>query len=255
MNKPKVSIITVCYNSAKSINDTILSVLSQNYSNIEYIIIDGDSQDGTQEIVRSFGAGISKFISEEDNGIYDAMNKGIKISSGEIVGILNSDDVYTTKFAIDRVVDEFSKKNVDSIYADLFFFSPKKPGKILRLYSSRNFKIKHFERGIMPGHATFFVKKDCYDKYGYYDTSFSITADFDLLLRFLYIKKIEYSYIPEILVKMRIGGVSTKSLKNKWRMYNELLAIFKKNNVKTNHLKLASKYLTKIYQYVRMPKR
>ena len=247
---PKVSIVTVVYNGAGTIADTINSVLAQSYSNIEYIVIDGNSSDGTQEIIRSYGENISKYISEKDNGIYDAMNKGISMATGDIVGILNADDMYTSDFSIDRIVAEFNKKEVDSVFGDLYFFTPKKPDRILRLYSSRNFKLKHFERGIMPGHATFFVKKSCYEKLGLYDTQYIITADFDLLLRFLYINEISYSYIPEILVKMRIGGISTRSLKSKWKMYRELRLIFEKNGVKSNHFKLASKYLRKIYQYV-----
>jgi glycosyltransferase involved in cell wall biosynthesis len=245
----KFSIITVVYNGADTIRGTIESVLSQNYKNIEYIIIDGSSTDGTQKIVKSYGEKISKFVSEKDNGLYDAMNKGIALATGDVLGILNSDDLYYDNNIVTTVVEVLKEKDVDAVYGDMIYFKKAQPEIIVRHYKSSKFKIKDFERGIMPGHASFFARKKCYDKYGGFDESFKITADFDLLLRFLYVHKISAVYIPKILIKMSMGGVSTSGLNN-LKMNNELLRICKKNSVKTNLLKIYSKYLIKVFEFI-----
>jgi len=250
----KVSIITVVYNNANSIRYAIESVLSQTYKNIEYIIIDGKSNDGTVEIINSFDKKITKFISEKDNGLYDAMNKGLRLASGDIVGILNSDDIYTDNQVITKIVHAFEQKKVDAVYADLVFYHPNNPKKIVRYYNSKAFKIKDFSSGMMPAHPTFFVKKKCYDSYGYFDTSFQISADFDLLVRFLYIAKISTFHLPEVIVKMSTGGLSTRSFRSNLLINREILKSCKKNGIKTNLLKIYSKYFTKVFQYFARPK-
>ena len=205
----KVSIITVVFNNREMIKDAISSVLNQTYKNIEYIVIDGLSEDGTVDVIESYGAKITKFISEKDDGIYDAMNKGIALATGDIVGILNSDDFYIDDKVIEKIVKEFENNKIDSVYADLIFVKPEELERTVRYYDSSYFNPEKFAYGWMPAHPTFFVKKWVYDKYGVFRTDLIIAADFDLLLRFLYTQKISYSYLQEVLVKMRLGGVST----------------------------------------------
>ena len=242
---PLVSIITVCFNSDSTVENTIDSVLYQIYPNIEYIIIDGESTDNTIDIVKKYQDEISIFLSEPDNGIYDAMNKGISLATGDIVGILNSDDFYIDEFAIEKVIKEFNEKGVDSVYADLVFANPKNLEKTVRYYDSSQFNPSRFAYGWMPAHPTFFVKKEAYDKYGAFRTDLKIGADFDILVRFLYTHGISYSYMREVLVKMRVGGVST-SFSSIWINTLEQLQVCKDNGIDTNIFKILSKYPTKL---------
>ncbi|WP_198018167.1 glycosyltransferase family 2 protein [Hippea jasoniae] len=209
-----VSIITVVYNNKDTIKDAIESVLNQTYENIEYIVIDGASTDGTVDIVKSYGNRIDKFISKKDNGIYDAMNKGINLASGDIIGILNSDDFYVDSKVIEKVVEVFKDKNVDSVYGDLVYVDKDDTDKIIRYWKSKEYKEGLFKKGWHPAHPTFFVKKEIYNKYGVFNLDFKIAADYELMLRFLEKYKITTSYLPEVLVKMRIGGKSNISIKN-----------------------------------------
>jgi glycosyltransferase involved in cell wall biosynthesis len=234
------------WNNASTIKDAIDSVLSQTYKNIEYIVVDGASTDGTVEVIQSYGDKITKFISEKDKGLYDAMNKGIRLATGDVVGILNSDDFYIDEFVCERVVKEFEVKGVDSVYADLVFVKPENLDKIVRYYDSSHFNPSKFAYGWMPAHPTFFVKKEIYEKYGVFRTDLIVAADFDLLARFLYKEKISYSYMKEVLVKMRIGGVST-SLYNMMLTNNkEVIDACRNNDISTNWLKILSKYPKKI---------
>jgi len=241
----KLSIITVSYNSASTIKDTIDSVLNQTYDDIEYIIVDGVSTDETVEIVDCYGDKISKFISEPDNGIYDAMNKGIKLATGDVIGILNSDDFYIDEFVLEKVVREFNKSKVDSVYADLVYVKPNSLNKIVRYYDSSRFKLEKFAYGWMPAHPTFFVKKEVYDKYGDFKTDYKIGADFDIMVRFLCNYGISYSYLNEPIVKMRKGGVST-SFSSIWINSLEQIRACKENGIKTNIFKILMKYPSKL---------
>ena len=245
MKKLKISIITVVLNNKETIQDAISSVLDQTYKDIEYIIIDGASTDGSIETIKSYGDKITKFVSEPDKGLYDAMNKGIKLATGDVIGILNSDDFYIDEFVIERVVREFEKKQVDSVYADLVYVNPENLDKIVRYYDSSHFNPQRFAYGWMPAHPTFFVKRKAYEKYGVFRTDLKIAADFDILTRFLYIHKISYSYIKEVLVKMRVVGVST-SFNSIWINNIETLRVCRDNGVKTNIFKILSKYPAKI---------
>lgn len=249
----KVSIITVVYNNRFTISDAIESVLSQDYAETEYIIIDGLSTDGTQEIIQSYGDRITHFVSEKDNGIYDAMNKGIKLASGDVVGILNSDDFYINNDVISTVVKEFETKNVDSVFADLVFIKREEPQKIVRYYNSSHFNPKKFNYGWMPAHPTFFVKRNIYERYGLFKTDYKIASDYELLTRFLSKYKISYSYIPKVIIKMRTGGLSTKSLKSNWILNKEIVRACAENGIKTNIFKVYSKYFTKFLQLFKRP--
>ena len=244
----KISIITVSWNSQETIKDTIDSVLSQTYQNIEYIIIDGASIDGTVKIVQSYGDKITKFVSEPDKGLYDAMNKGVALATGNIIGMLNSDDLYIDKFAIEKVVKEFSEKQIDSVYADLVYVKSENLDKTVRYYDSSKFNLLKFAYGWMPAHPTFFVKKKVYEKYGVFRTDLKIAADFDMLIRFLYTHKISYSYMQDVLVKMRIGGIST-SFSSIWINNIEQLQVCRDNNIDTNIFKILLKYPSKILGY------
>jgi len=245
MNNQKISIITVVWNNAKTIKDAIDSVLGQTYKNIEYIVVDGASTDGTVEIVKSYGDKISKFVSEKDKGLYDAMNKGLALATGDIVGILNSDDFYMDAFVIERVVKEFESRHVESVFADLVFVRAENLDKVVRYYDSGQFNPDKFAYGWMPAHPTFFVKRWVYEEYGVFRTDLKIGADFDILARFLYTHKISYSYMKEVLVKMRLGGVST-SFSSIWINNIEQLRVCRENGIDTNIFKILSKYPSKI---------
>ncbi|RZB38083.1 MAG: hypothetical protein SRB2_00429 [Desulfobacteraceae bacterium Eth-SRB2] len=250
----KVSIVTVSLNSHATIEDTIISVVNQTYPAIEHIIIDGGSKDGTVNIIHKYSNKIKKLVSEPDKGIYDAMNKGINLATGEIVGFLNADDVYFDKECVAHVVNEFRAKNVDSVFADLVYVYPDNLMKVVRYYSSKKFSPRQFAYGWMPAHPTFFAKRNCYGLYGLFKTDYMIASDYELLIRFLSKYKITYSYIPKVLVKMRMGGISTRNLKNNWILNREIIRACSENGIKTNMLKVLSKYSTKALQLIEKPK-
>ncbi len=205
----KISIITCSYNAVDTIEETIKSVLSQNYADIEYIIIDGLSNDSTINIIKKYSNKIYKFVSEKDSGIYNAMNKGLEIAMGDVVGFLNADDVYFDEAVISNVIKIFEDKKVDSVYGDLIYVS-KDDNKIKRYWKSGNFNINNFKRGWMPPHPSFFARKDIYKKYGGFNENYRISADYELMVKLLYKNKISTFYLPKLLVKMKTGGVSNK---------------------------------------------
>jgi len=249
MEKKSISIITVTYNSAGTISDTIKSVLAQTYPNIEYIIVDGFSTDGTVDIINSFGKNISKFISEPDKGIYDAINKGIKIASGDIIGILNSDDFFYDNNVIERVALVFNEKEIDAAIGDVQFVDPLNTSKIVRYYSSKHFNTGKFKYGFMPAHPSFYVKRELFGKLGYYKTDYKIAADYELLIRFLYVNKIRYKYLEMPFVSMRTGGVSNKSICSNFILNKEIARACKENGIRTNYLNIYSKYFLKLFEY------
>lgn len=249
----KISIITVALNARHTISDCIESVLSQSYLDLEYIIVDGGSEDGTADIIQRYQTRLASFISERDAGMYDAMNKGIRLATGEIIGILNADDIYENERIIASVMEEFKTKKVDSIFGDVVYVDPRHPGKIVRYYRSANFHINQFAYGWMPAHPSFFVKRAIYEKCGLFKTDYQIAADYELLTRFLYTNGISYSYIPEVLVRMRTGGISTRSMVSNWILNKEIVRACQENGIKTNMLKVLSKYPRKIFQLIRKP--
>lgn len=251
--KMKVSIITVVYNNQKTIAQAIQSVLNQDYTPIEYIIVDGASTDGTIEIIKSYDKNISKFLSEPDKGIYDAMNKGLKLATGDIIGILNSDDFYNNNHIISQIVDEFKNKNVDLVFGDVAYVKPNNLNKIIRYYSSAKFHPSKFEWGWMPAHPSCFLKREIYEKYGHFKTDYKIGADYELLVRFIGKHKISYSYIPQLFVKMRTGGISNKNIITYWTLNKEVVRSCRENGINTNIFKILLKYLTKIWQVIKLP--
>lgn len=210
----KVSVITVAFNSGSTIRETIESVVGQTYQDIEYIIVDGKSTDETMDIVRSFGSKISKFVSEKDKGIYDAINKGLKMATGDVISILNSDDIYAHEHVIANTVKIFEQEGVDSVYGDLKYVLPTDNTKVKRYWKSGTYDRKKFLYGWMPPHPTFFVKREVYEQFGTFDTSLTSAADYELMLRFLYKNKVSAGYNPEVMVLMKTGGKSNASLLN-----------------------------------------
>lgn len=242
----KVSIITVAYNSAATIRDTIESVLSQDYPDIEYILIDGNSQDETLEIAQEYKEQISQIVSEPDQGIYDAMNKGIRLATGDIVGILNSDDFFSAPTIISSVVKAFQNKQTDAVYGDVRFVDPGNLLRCVRYYSSAIFRPWLLRLGLMPAHPSFYVRREIYNRYGLYSTDYKIAADFELLFRFIYIHKIKIYYLYLDFVTMRTGGASTESLKARQHILREQLNVFKKYHVYANSFILSLRYIYKI---------
>lgn len=247
----KISIITVVWNNASTIKDAIDSVLNQTYKDIEYIIIDGASTDGTVEIVQSYGDKITKFISEKDKGLYDAMNKGIRLATGDIVGILNSDDFYKSNDILETVANEFATKNVDCLYGDLEYVDANETNKVVRYWQSKPYKEGLFQKGWHPAHPTFFVKREYYDKCGVFNLDFKIAADYELMLRFLEKYKLKSSYIHKTFVKMRLGGESNQSIKNIIKANKESYKAWKVNELKINPFMFLLKPLSKVLQYFR----
>lgn len=229
----KVSIITVCYNSGSTICDTIESVLSQTYSNIEYIVIDGGSTDSTKKIVDKYKGFVTHFISEPDKGIYDAMNKGIALATGEIVGILNSDDFFSSNDSISKIIREFQNGEVDAVFADLKYVKQDEPNRFSRLYSSKNFSKWKMRFGFMVPHPTFYTKRALFEKLGNYKLSYRVAADFELMARF-FSKGIEFRRSPHVIVSMREGGISSSGIA--WRIHQnfEIVRACKENGIYTN---------------------
>jgi glycosyltransferase involved in cell wall biosynthesis len=241
----KLSIITVTFNSSKTISDTLRSVESQDYPNIEYIVIDGGSSDETLDMVRASGR-VDQLLSEPDHGIYDAMNKGLKIASGDVIGFLHSDDVYAHSGVLSEVVCEFDKSNLDALYADIAYFASNNPSNVVRMYRSHRFSPKKIAWGWMPAHPSLFLRKGVYDTFGLFKTDYKIAGDYEYVARIFHADTLKYSYLPQALVKMRMGGVSTGGLKNSLILNQEVLRACKENGISTNWLKILSKYPAKL---------
>ena len=245
----KVTIITVVYNGAKTVRHCIESVLGQDFPDIEYIVIDGGSTDGTQEIVREFGSKIAQFVSERDKGIYDAMNKGIQLATGDIIGILNSDDFYAYHSAISDGVEKMETENAQGCYGDLVYVDAANELVIKRQWISGNYKQGAFLNGWMPPHPAFFVKKELYSQYGLFRLDFGSAADYELMLRFIHKAGIKMAYVPKVLVKMRTGGVSNSNIKNRIAANRNDLRAWKENGVQPRFYTLWLKPLRKILQF------
>jgi len=244
----KVSIVTICYNSGETIRDAIESVIEQDYQNIEYIIVDGKSIDGTLGIVAEYKDNIAKIISEKDKGIYDAMNKGVTAATGDIVGILNSDDLYANKHVISDMVNSIG--DADAAYADLVYVTRDDTDHITRAWKAGDYKKGMFKKGWMPPHPTFFVRKECYDRHGLYSLELKSSADYELMLRFIHKHEISVRYHPQTIIKMRLGGQSNVSIKNRLAANKEDRNAWKMNGLSPGIANLR-KPLSKIGQFLR----
>tara|TARA_Y100000746_G_scaffold227817_1_gene234993 strand:- start:1210 stop:1971 length:762 start_codon:yes stop_codon:yes gene_type:complete len=248
----KISIITVSFNSEKTIKDTIESVLSQTYNNIEYLIIDANSSDATIKIINSFGNKIDYFISESDNGIYDGMNKGIKQASGDVIGILNSDDIYENNYIIEEVVTSFLNNEKDILYGDLVYIDSKS-NNLIRYWKSGFYNRKLLRMGWMLPHPTLFVRRDIYMKYGYYSDKLKSAADYEMMIRLLYKHECSAYYLAKVMVKMKTGGYSNKSIFNRIRGNKEDVMAWKLNGYSPSFLLRLYKPLTKVKQFLNRP--
>lgn len=245
----KVSIITVTYNSAATLRDTIESVLRQDYPDIEYIVVDGLSEDGTTDIIREYEprfAGRMRWMSERDSGMYDAMNKGIRMATGDIVGIINSDDFYHRSDIISQVVRAFAGSSIEAVYGDVRFVSPDNLEKTVRYYSSRRWSPRRFRWGFMPAHPSFFTYRRNFQLYGYYRTDFEIAADYELSIRFLHTHRLPARYLPLDFLKMRTGGRSTASWRSTLVLNREIVRACRDNGIWTCLPLLFLKYFVKV---------
>jgi glycosyltransferase len=248
----KVSIITACLNSGQHIGQTIESVISQSYPNIEYILVDGKSTDGTLDIIRSYENRISSWISEPDKGIYHALNKGIRMATGDVIGFLHSDDFFADLRAVEKIVTLMAGRGSDSVYADIRYCDRNDSGKILTSRKSGPFSIRRFRFGWMPPHSAFYCKSHLFSNHGDFDTSFKIAADYDWLLRILVTQGVSTAYLPETLVTMRVGGISNRTMggiSHKWR---EDYRAMKRNGV-FNPINLLLKSLRPIGHFYHSP--
>lgn len=244
----KISLITVTFNSANTLQSTIDSVASQDHKDIEYVIVDGASTDNTVTIIKDNAAVVNQWISEPDKGIYDAMNKGIKLTSGEVVGIINSDDFYHNNSILTSVAKAFEDLTVDAVFGDLVFVDPSNLTKVVRKYSSKNWYPEKFSRGFMPAHPTFFVRRKYYERFGLFKTDYKIAADYELLIRFLYVHKLRYKYLPLTMVTMRKGGVSSNSIMSNIILNKEIIRGCRENGIRTNVFKIYPKYFIKFFE-------
>lgn len=233
----KISLITVAYNSEKTLRDTIESVLRQTWPDIEYIIVDGASKDNTMAIVREYEpqfGGRLHWISEPDMGIYDAMNKGLAMATGDVIGILNSDDFFSSADILSQVASALEAPDVDAVYGDIHFVNDSDLTKCVRYYSSRYFRRWQMRFGFMPAHPTFYCRREIYQKYGVFDVSFRVSADFELLLRLIYLHHIHIRYLPLDFVTMRTGGASTSGFKSYKKILQEHMRAYRQNEVPSN---------------------
>lgn len=245
----KISLITVTYNSEKYLANCIESVQSQTYNNIEHIIIDGNSTDKTISIIKKYESKIAHWVSEPDRGMYDAINKGIALATGDVVGILNSDDMLVSNDVIATIVKTFEKENVDSVYGDLEYVDKVDTNRVFRVWKGKNYNRNLFKMGWMPGHPTFYIKKSLIEKHGVYENHYYTAADYEFMARYLYKHKISSFYLPKMIVKMRMGGASNKNLNQRIRANRRDYLAMKVNNIPMPLVVSILKPLIKLHQF------
>ena len=247
----KISIITAAYNSAKTLEDTLQSVLGQSYHEIEHIVVDGGSTDGTQDIIKRFVplyGGRLRWISEKDNGIYDAMNKGLSMATGDVVGILNSDDYFTSPEVVAQVAETMADNALDAVYGDIHFIHDGQPEKCIRYYSSRLFRPFCLRFGFMPAHPSFYCRREIFNRAGLYKTDYKIGSDYEMMVRLFMVHKIKARYMPLDFVTMRTGGASTRNVRSRMQLIKEDIRGCRENGIYTNALMISCKYLYKIFE-------
>lgn len=247
----KISIITATYNSASTVKDTFESLLTQTYQDYEYIVVDGLSKDNTVDIIKEYEPkfnGRMRWVSEKDKGLYDAMNKGIEMATGDVVGILNSDDFYTSNDILEIIAANMQGGDIEAVYGDIHFVKDTDLNKCVRYYSSRIFSRRLMRFGFMPAHPTFYCRRDVYTKYGAFNTQYKIGADFESLLRYIFVNRIRTRYIKRDFVTMRLGGASTEGFGSRWQIMKDHLKALKENGIYSNVLLLCLRYPYKIYE-------
>lgn len=246
----KVSVVTVTRNSAGSLPDALRSVAQQSHSEIEHIVIDGASTDNTSEVMSLYGDHVNRFISEPDLGIYDAMNKGLRLVTGDVVGFLNADDRYADPQVLARVVETMEAENLDIVFGDVAFFRGDDARSIIRRYRSDRFQPSLLSWGWMPAHPAFFMRREIYELIGAFKTDYKIAGDFEMMIRIFQNQDLKFKHISEVLVLMRTGGVSNAGWRNMYTLNMEVLRACRQNNITTNIFKILSKYPLKLLEYV-----
>ncbi len=247
----KISIITVVYNNDKTIEDAIKSVLSQSYSNIDYVIIDGGSSDKTVTIINEYKEQLGYFISEKDKGIYDAMNKGIYAAKGDVIGILNSDDLYQDTNVIETVMNQFNQNpSIDVVYGDLVYVKSDNVNKVVRNWKSNSYYNRFFENGNVPPHPSLFVKKSVYEKAGLFNLDFKLAADYEFMLRIFKKHNFNSKYINRVIVKMRLGGATNQSFSNIKKQNIEILKAWNHNELKAPFLLMPLRIIKRLIQFI-----
>lgn len=247
----KVSLITATYNSRKSLPTALESITGQTYKHIEWIVVDGQSTDGTVDYIKSHQQHIHRWISERDKGIYDALNKGIAMATGDVIGLLHSDDVLYSKHTIEHIVNQFVSSGADGVYGDLEYVSKTNTANLIRYWKSKVFTPSLLLKGWMPPHPTLFLRRDVYKTFGCFDLSFDIAADYDFILRIFGQDQLKFEYLPEVITKMRVGGASNKSFNNIRQKSLEDFRALKKNKIPYANSVLLKKNLSKISQFFR----
>lgn len=246
----KITVITVAFNAAPTIADTLQSVAAQTYRDVEHIVVDGASKDETLDIVRQHGKHLAKLISEPDQGIYDAMNKGLRLASGDIIGFLNADDVYADTRVLELVAAAMKKGGLDALFGDAEFVSPDRPDRILRRYRSECFRPERIAWGWMPAHPTLFLRRQMYERFGFFRMDYRIAGDFELVARMFHGGTLRYRHLPEVLVRMRTGGISTGGWRNTLLLNREVLRACRENGIPTSLPKILSKYPAKLLEFL-----
>lgn len=245
----KISVITVCYNASKTITLALRSVQNQTYNNIEHIIIDGCSTDNTLEIVETEGKHVSRIISEKDQGIYDAMNKGVLVATGDVIAFLNSDDFYKHHNVLANIASIMQAENLDALYGDVEFFDPAHPDSVVRIYNSSHFKPDRLGWGWMPAHPALFVRRSIFEQYGLFQTDYRIAGDFEFIVRIFKNNLLRHRHLAEILVRMQIGGISTSGFRATFKLNQEMIRACRANNISTNWLQIILRYPFKALEF------
>lgn len=243
-----ISVITVCFNSSLTIERTLQSVVTQDYPEVEHILIDGGSTDGTLDIIERFRTGLACVVSEPDNGIYDAMNKGLARATGDVVCFLNADDYYAFDGVLSMVASRMHEEQLDALMGDVGFFNASNPTRQVRRYRSDRFTPARLAWGWMPAHPALFLSRSVINRVGFFDTSYRIAGDYEFIIRVFYQQQVNFNHFSKVLVRMQMGGVSTGGLKSKIKLNEEVLRACRENNIKTNILMILSKYPFKLFE-------
>lgn len=246
----KMSVITICFNSARTLGDALDSVADQRHGDVEHVVVDGASTDETRTIIERHEAHITRWISEPDRGIYDAMNKGVRLATGDVIGFLNADDVYADRDVLSRVATIMEREGLDALLGDVEFFKPEDPARTVRRYRSDRFSPDRIAWGWMPAHPALFLRRHVYERFGLFRTDYRIAGDFEFCARIFRDKTLVYRSLPETLVRMRIGGISTGGWRNTVLLNREVLRACRENGISTNMLKICSKYPAKVLEFL-----